>query len=210
MFRNWIEAKEELSKSINKSIDEIVYGDMDEKTDSLSKKEHPLFKGSFKVDPPPSNTSKETIEELKELEKMSHFKSKDIMKDMKDFDVAQVKPFEDYLKENSLDFDFKMLNKILKQGEILGLKLKKKFARPRPHQIAPKMGLNIMYHDLKTDDTPAYPSNHSLISSLIALYLSSLHPKHEKGFMDIADRIGISRLYGGTHYLELPYFQHFS
>lgn len=200
MFRNWIEAKEELSKSINKSIDEIVFGDMDEKTDYLSKKEHPLFKGRFKVDSPPSNTSKETIEELKELEKMSHFKSKDIMKDMKDFDVAQVKPFEDYLKENSLDFDFKMLNKILKQGEILGLKLKKKFNRPRPHQIAPKMGLNIMYHDLKTDDTPAYPSNHSLISSLIALYLSSLHPKHEKGFMDIADRIGISRLYGGTHY----------
>lgn len=200
MFRNWIEAKEELNKSVNKSIDEIVYGNMDEKTDALSKKEHPLFKGRFKVDPPPSNTSKKTIEELKELEKMSHFKSKDIMKDMKDFDVAQVKPFEDYLKENSLDFDFKMLNKILKQGEILGLKLKKKFNRPRPHQIAPKMGLNIMYHDLKTDDTPAYPSNHSLISSLIALYLSSLHPKHEKGFMDIADRIGMSRLYGGTHY----------
>jgi|GEM_PF-1232771 hypothetical protein len=200
MFRNWIENKEQLNKSVNKSIDEIVYGDMDEKTDALSKKEHPLFKGRFKVDPPPSNTSKETIEELKELEKMSHFKSKDIMKDMKDFDVAQVKPFEDYLKQNSLDFDFKMLNKILKQGEILGLKLKKKFNRPRPHQIAPKMGLNIMYHDLKTDDTPAYPSNHSLISSLIALYLSSLYPKHEKGFMDIADRIGISRLYGGTHY----------
>lgn len=200
MFRNWIETKEELNKSVNKSIDEIVYGDMDEKTDALSKKEHPLFKGRFKVEPPPSNTSKKTIEELKELEKMSHFKSKDIMKDMKDFDVAQIKPFEDYLKENSLDFDFKMLNKILKQGEILGLKLKKKFNRPRPHQIAPKMGLNIMYHDLKTDDTPAYPSNHSLISSLIALYLSSLHPKHEKGFMDIADRIGMSRLYGGTHY----------
>ena len=56
MFRNWIENKEQLNKSVNKSIDEIVYGDMDEKTDALSKKEHPLFKGRFKVDPPPSNT----------------------------------------------------------------------------------------------------------------------------------------------------------
>ena len=62
------------------------------------------------------------------------------------------------------------------------------------------MGLNIKDHNFKTSKSPAYPSNHSLISSVIALYLSDIYSNHKEGFMKIADDIGMSRLYGGVHY----------
>ena len=195
-FKLWLEDVEEV-------IDDIQYGKLDADTEKLSKEDHPWFEVNYKklnISPPPKNTSSQTKKELKELEKMSHTTSKKLIEKVHSIDIHQIVIFEEYCKKHDLKINKKHLKGILEQVEPIGLRLKKKYKRPRPHQIAPQMGFDIKYHDLETDESPAYPSNHSLISSIVALYLSDIHPDHKEGFIKIADEIGMSRLYGGTHY----------
>jgi hypothetical protein len=195
-FKLWLEG-------MGIDTDDIQYGKLDAETEKLSKADHPWFKVNYSkldISPPPKNTSSQTKKELKELEEMSHTTSKKLIKRIRSIDGHQVVPFVEYCKKHDLKVNEKHLKGILEQIEPIGLRLKNKYQRPRPYQIAPQMGFDIKNHNFKTSKSPAYPSNHSLISSVIALYLSDLYPNHKEGFIKIADDIGMSRLYGGVHY----------
>ena len=52
-----------------------------------------------------------------------------------------------------------------------------------------------------TSNTPAYPSGHACQSMLVALYVSSKFPEHEKGVKEAAKECGLGRVKGGFHYL---------
>ena len=52
-----------------------------------------------------------------------------------------------------------------------------------------------------TSDTPAYPSGHACQAMLVALYVSSKFPEHEKGVKEAAKESGLGRTKAGFHYL---------
>jgi tRNA nucleotidyltransferase/poly(A) polymerase len=90
-------------------------------------------------------------------------------------------------------------------------KLKWRYNRPRPYQVAAKHGRlagqgsvwkegDFSVLDSVSAHTPAYPSGHTIQAKLLASYLSEIAPQHRKAFMGLADNISFSRVVAGYHW----------
>ena len=77
---------------------------------------------------------------------------------------------------------------------------KYKFNRPRPFQLGPAIGIELITQGTSSGDTPAYPSGHTTQSRVLAHWLSDKMPEHRRKFMALAEEIGLSRIEGGVHY----------
>ena len=81
------------------------------------------------------------------------------------------------------------------------LKIKYKYNRPRPYQIADQYGIeDFKRHELDTANTPSYPSGHALQGRLIGLILTDKDPKHQNEYMAVAQKISDSRIMARAHY----------
>jgi hypothetical protein len=108
--------------------------------------------------------------------------------------------FEDYCKQNDLDYDEEYYKQLVKEAKYIILAIKYKFNRPRPYQAAPVLGIDLNVSQTPTASSPSYPSGHSAQSSLVANVLSKLYPEHTQAFENIADQVSYSRYIGGLHY----------
>ena len=91
-------------------------------------------------------------------------------------------------KNNYMDF--------MKDINYYAMTLKMKYQRPRPHQISDK----IKTTKTKTDDTPAFPSGHSMLAHGLERVLGKKYPDKKKELKEMADRISLSRIQMGSHY----------
>ena len=185
-----------------KSLDQIKYGSPSDKHVAGMNMETPLIGISFdqlSIKPPNKNSSQETLAELRSL-----FKSiNDHSSDPHFIKIADEKPisvFESFANENNLKFDKEYFNQVKKELSSLILNLKYKFNRPRPSQICRVVGLNFGGLDLKTANTPSYPSGHAIQAHVIANILSRMYPKFERSLENLADQISLSRMQAGVHY----------
>lgn len=149
----------------------------------------------------PANSSFDT---LKELETMA-FQTKQFgetaqAKYMKKYDEEFFKPFKKICKEHGLEFNQTYFSDLIEEAGEIVIKLKYRFNRPRPYQLAPIVGIDINHEPTRTAKTPSFPSGHSCQGHLIANVLSKKYPQCAKEFKDVAEKISFSRYIGGLHF----------
>ena len=148
--------------------------------------------------PFPENSSKETRDELQWL--MDYNNGVLDKKYSKDGDDV-LKVFEDYCKENDLEFNKSYYDKLLKESSKTILQLKYHYNRPRPYQLAEYFGVeDFGVHRLDSGNTPAYPSGHTTQAHIMCLMLGDKYPKHYSNLKELANTISKSRLMARIHY----------
>jgi len=152
------------------------------------------------VPSPPLNFSEETFLELKALEKAINNSHIDdfrfaYMSDDKPLDVIK-----SFALENNLIFDEQYFQELEKQLATLILKLKYRFNRPRPDQIAAEYKVNIPKTKSSSAGTPAYPSGHTIQAHVITNVISRMNPGNQRSLENLADRIALGRMQTGVHY----------
>lgn len=148
---------------------------------------------------PPSNSSEETRLEMLELKNLQT-QHPDPAKLEEDYDDDFLWAFEKICKDNGLGFDKKFFKAMIKEVGHIVIKLKYKFNRPRPFQLAKVHCLDLMKYDSETAKTPSYPSGHTTQGRVLAIYLSKLYPEFQEQFEAVSDAISLSRMVGCHHF----------
>ena len=117
-----------------------------------------------------------------------------------DFDKNIAHLFSGFLQRNKLPPHRKRL-KILSQFLIPSILIHKRhFNRARPEEYARKLNLKVEFDQLKTAQSPSYPSGHSTQAYVLAMALSSKYPHLKKELFHLANSISLSRVDRGVHY----------
>jgi hypothetical protein len=143
---------------------------------------------------PPKNNSNKVMDELQLIDSLPV-----IDNFVKTTDDVH-KHFSKFLKSKKIKYPKEEIKKILRNASPIILKLKYHYNRPRPEQLANKMGLAFHAKPLDSARTPSYPSGHSAQGRLIARYLVNKFPKHENELMKLGNEIGTGRLVAKVHY----------
>jgi|TARA_R100000084_G_scaffold50690_1_gene21119 hypothetical protein len=150
---------------------------------------------SFKKMKPPGDNSFDTMQEVKELNKIPL--NKKFVKDNDNIEAAFKKTAE---QNNVKDYDTKIAAKLIKESAPTILKLKKHFNRPRPKVSAKKMNINMKHMEMASMKTPSYPSGHSTQGILIAKVLGDKYPAAKQAFAKTGKNISYSRRVAHAHY----------
>ena len=150
------------------------------------------------ITPPPANDSNETRTELFKL--LAYNDGVIDRKMVKEFDDMR-EPYMELVNKYNLDVTKDDLQQIIDEGAKFTLKIKYKFNRPRPYQIAEHYGIeDFKRHKLDTAKTPSYPSGHALQGRLIGLILTDKDPEHQNEYMAVSQKISDSRIMARAHY----------
>lgn len=151
----------------------------------------------------PKNTSKTTREELNQLvDNIEVMKNNpEILKRYKAYDQSLVKTFADVIIQQDLgEKGADIVDKLLDDTLPLLIKLKFFFQRPRPYQLGLAYKLKLFPYASISNDSPSYPSGHTLQAHLICYVLGNHFPEKFDYFEKLAKDIEFSRLYLGLHY----------
>lgn len=113
-----------------------------------------------------------------------------------DFDWA----FEELCNSNGLEYNKEYFKALMKECAHITIRLKYKFNRPRPYQLAPVLGIDLSVQESDTAKTPSFPSGHSMQAMAQALVIAKMYPQIEKEALKLAKDISKSRIVGGHHY----------
>ena len=201
IMENW---KRFLSENKKEDIRNLKYGELKKRshTSALSKelKVIDIKLSDIPIAKFPANDSEAVRSELKKvLDTMTNNRELS-RKELNDTDRRPLKLFKDYLKKNDLDFDSQLIKDIHDDATTFAIKLKMRYERPRPEQLGPMVGYDIKSIKTDTDDTPAFPSGHTMVAWTLAYYLADKHPENKQEIYDIAEMIEKSRIIRGAHY----------
>ena len=190
-----------LKQLIKESLNDMVFSkSIKPKHKKRMNMETKLFPSNLKLTmtPPPANDSNETRTELfKLLAYNNGIIDRPMVKKYDDL----VKPYMELIEKYNVDVTKDDLEQIIDEAAKFTLKIKYKFNRPRPYQIAEHYGIeDFKRHKLDTANSPSYPSGHALQGRLIALMLSEKDPYNENQYMDISKDISESRIMARAHY----------
>tara|TARA_R100000664_G_scaffold22644_1_gene32133 strand:- start:1473 stop:1994 length:522 start_codon:yes stop_codon:yes gene_type:complete len=142
----------------------------------------------FKEIKPPSDNSFNTMQEIKQLQKMP-------------LNKQFVNKFDDGEKVfSSIVGPDPLIGKLIKNSGPIIRELKDYFNRPRPIDLAKKFNLKLDEIKLKSMDSPAYPSGHAAQATLLNLVLSDKYPNKKKELNQAANNTIKSRHLAHTHY----------
>jgi hypothetical protein len=148
--------------------------------------------------PFPENSSRET---LSELDFLINYNNGEVDKSFVKRGDNISKVFNDYCKDNNLNYDKKYYDKILKESSKTILQLKYHYNRPRPKQLADYYGIEDFQDvELSSMKTPSYPSGHSTQGHLMAELLGKKYLQHYDKFKSLANMISKSRIMARAHY----------
>ena len=142
----------------------------------------------------PENSSKQTIDELKELSLIEV--DKDFVKEHDDVDGI----FQKKHKELGLEFNRNEAKDLLRQSSKYIMKEKYKYNRPRPYQLAEFYNIDLNGFDLDSMKTPSYPSGHATQGYLLGKFYSNRHPDYRKEFMRLGEDVAESRIVAKAHF----------
>ena len=142
----------------------------------------------------PENSSKQTIDELKELSLIEG--DEDFVKEHDDVDGI----FQKKHKELGLEFNRNEAKDLLRQSSKYIMKEKYKYNRPRPYQLAEFYNIDLNGVDLDSMKTPSYPSGHATQGYLLGKFYSNRHPDYRKEFMRLGEDIAESRIVAKAHF----------
>ena len=178
------------------SVNEMTYNDGPTEKHQ-SKIDYPitLFE-DFEISlmPYPDNSSKQTIDELKELSLIEG--DEEFVKEHDDVDGI----FQKKHKELGLEFNRDEAKDLLRQSSKYIMKEKYKYNRPRPYQLAEFYNIDLNGFDLDSMKTPSYPSGHAAQGYLLGMHYSKKYPEHRKKLTKIGEDIAHSRIVAKAHY----------
>ena len=178
------------------SVNEMTYNDGPTEKHQ-SKIDYPitLFE-DFEISlmPYPENSSKQTIDELKELSLIEG--DEDFVKEHDDVDGI----FQKKHKELGLEFNRDEAKDLLRQYSKYIMKEKYKYNRPRPYQLAEFYNIDLNGFDLDSMKTPSYPSGHATQGYLLGKLYSDRHPDYRKEFMRLGEDVAESRIVAKAHF----------
>jgi len=149
----------------------------------------------FKKMKPPGNNTFDTMQEIKELNKIPI--NKKFVKDNDNIEEVFKKLAE---KKDIKNYDKNIVKKLINSSAPIILKLKKHFNRPRPKVLAKKLNIKMKDIEMNSMKTPSYPSGHSTQGVLISLVLGDKYPKAKSAFSQAAKNISYSRNVAHAHY----------
>jgi len=156
---------------------------------SSNKKEMLERSPTIKIDIPKLSYPKEETE-IPAIIKIMKEKKLDA-KEMKDADLKPDVEMFGIVGADRADYE-----DLIDDINYYAMSLKMKYQRPRPHEISDK----IKSTETTTDDSPAFPSGHSMAAHGLERVLSKKYPNKKKELKQMADRISLSRIQMGSHY----------
>ncbi len=192
-----------LTQLITESLKDMVFSKtIKPKHKKRMKMETKLFPDNPKltIKPPPTNESNKTRSEVFYL---LGYNDGVIDNEMVQAYDDIVKAYMPAVEKNGLKVSSDELEEIIKESSKFVMKLKYKFNRPRPYQVAEFYDIDdFKRHKLDTAKTPSYPSGHAMQGRLLALYLSDKDPNNKNEYMMIGHNISESRIMARAHYVS--------
>jgi len=201
IVENW---RRFLVESKRQEIKDLKFGELQSRKHKKRLAEEPTIIDIRMSDIPiskfPENDSAVVKSELKQIINAMTNNRELSKQDLKKTDKNPKSLFVKYLRKNDLEFDEELLENLYKDASIIALKLKVRYNRPRPEQLGLMVGYDIKSIKTDTDNTPSFPSGHTIQAWTVANYLASKHPEHKSGLFEIAEKIENSRIVRGAHY----------
>jgi len=160
----------------------------------------PNWEELIEISAPPTNSSKETKQELQTLLAYKELRTKDKLEQINselNYQTAELGdiPLAKYFDSTKYPFTSLLISEPLLDISAIVLNLKEKFNRVRPSFLEPDIdpAIEIPGH-------PAYPSGHSTQSHFVAYMLGELMPQRRAEFIADAESIAKNREIAGVHY----------
>jgi acid phosphatase (class A) len=151
------------------------------------------------VPPPPATSSTETRTELDELltlqKERTRAQLKMITKHLDYDEVCAAVLAASHRKLSRAPTTKALLRHVEADASVAIFNVKKRFNRPRPHQLEPRL-----HPAIPVPAHPAYPSSHALQGYVVARTLSLLFPQNSQDLMTVGVEIGREREIAGLHY----------
>ena len=96
--------------------------------------------------------------------------------------------------------EINLAKRLIKEAASVTIRLKYKFNRPRPYQIAEFYGIDLNGTELDSMKTPSYPSGHAAQGYLLGMHYSKKYPEHRKKLTQLGEDIAHSRIIAKAHY----------
>ncbi len=148
---------------------------------------------------PPANSSGQTMAELETIAAAEALHKNPGKLEHK-YDDDYLQWFKKCIEKAGLEYDEVYFRNLIKDVGSISIRLKYKFNRPRPFQLGPVLGIDVTKYQSDSAKTPAFPSGHTMGSTLVACILSKKYPELKDKLMKIADKVSLSRVVGGHHY----------
>jgi hypothetical protein len=154
--------------------------------------------------PYPDNNGQEVIDEINQLISLTNSisGSPEVLAKYKIYD----KDFQAYLINvlSNTGIDRKEIEDVIDSidNDIkpIVVKLKYYYQRIRPNQLSHMLQMSLYPYASVSNDTPSYPSAHTLQSKVYCKVLGNKYPKYYQPLMKLAQDTSDSRLYMGLHY----------
>ena len=182
------------------TIDDMIYAhptDKDKERMLIVSEMFSIRADEIDIPAPPANSSPATMKDLLEVKSAVE---KAEFEDYNKYDKEFTDDFHAITKEADAGISLEKIQSLSREVGRIAHYFKFKFNRPRPHQLADVLGVEIKHQATVSGTTPSYPSGHAAQGRFLALYLSSRLPKYKDEFMNLADRVSFSRVQGGVHY----------
>jgi hypothetical protein len=151
----------------------------------------------------PFNDSEMVKDELNEivdsLKSMEDEENTIYLKRYRAYDRNLLQVIITLFKQKSIDVEA-LSKEIVEDIENLIFKLKYHYNRPRPNQLANYYKLRLFPYKSFSDDTPSFPSGHTVQAYVILNVIANKYPIHYTYCKEIIDDIAYSRIYMGLHY----------
>jgi hypothetical protein len=151
----------------------------------------------------PLNNSQTTIQELNEIvskvnsissnENATHFER------YKRYDRSLLQSIIAMFQTKGLDVE-EVVMSINEDIKPTIIKLKQKYQRPRPNQLAQYYKLKLFPFNTLSGHSPSYPSGHTLQAYCILNIIGNKHPQAYDFCKKFIDDVANSRVYMGIHY----------
>jgi hypothetical protein len=93
-----------------------------------------------------------------------------------------------------------LVNEIINWTKPFLLKVKYKYQRPRPYQLACYYKTSLFPRKSVSADTPSYPSGHTFQMHLIQETIGSMYPQVYSDLTKLTKEVNEQRLYYGLHF----------
>lgn len=187
----------DLDKAFSENINSVKYTD--------SKKSWKVSNG-ITIDwknvlpKPPENNSEETRKELQYLQSITKSLSTADENLIYLVDKEPLDLYNGILKEYNLQMPKTAFDKVWNITRPIIMNLKHQYNRPRPDQLAKRLGFNVNVVKTKTHHTPAYPSGHTAYTAMAAYLLADMYPDLSSDFFRRIGEAGLARCLQGVHY----------
>jgi acid phosphatase (class A) len=192
----------------NAALDRLKHRPSADETDAgLVGRPTPAFVGeakAFSMPPPPTNSSKTTIEEMGAIRRM--------LKDLSDNQIFRIRHedrpdvdalFVEVLEQHGFVVTKKLrkeMDELSKQLATIGWHYKNRFKRMRPQEWLRVKKFKTILPTAKTANSPSYPSNHALIGAFLAKYLGEKFPRAKPTLDEFGRQVGWNRVRAGWHW----------